>query len=85
MIGAVLEQIHADVRTEHERWLEVLSSNPGRLGKVEEEVHGTFAKLADHVVAVLLAESSQQPQMNVTKKKSYLRQLNPFARRKDAL
>jgi len=62
----------------------LLAAEPGRLGQVEQEIHLTFTNLADHVVAAVLAEASERPEMpSHQKERSSLRRWL-FARRRSA-
>jgi len=81
---AVAQQVNAEIRSKRSEWLETLAAEPGRLGQVEQEVHLTFANLADHVVAAVLAEASERPEMPNHQKKRSTRRGWRFAGRRSA-
>ena len=57
-IDAVLAEIRQRLKADPKKWLEVLQKDPGNLANLEQEIHGTFAHLADRVVAGLLAQAT---------------------------
>ena len=67
IIGGVLEQMNMVVKSLYGQAVETLTSDPGQLDHIEQEVHGTCAKLADHIVATIIAQSSQRPEMQSNK------------------
>ncbi len=82
-LTAVAEQVKAEIRSKQDAWLETLAAEPGRLSQVEHEIHQAFANLADHVVAAVLAEASQRPEMACQQKKQARLRRFPFARPSD--
>ena len=52
----VLAEIRQRLRARPKEWLKALQQNPGGLANLEQEVHRTFAQMADRVVAGLLAQ-----------------------------
>lgn len=79
-LTAVADQVKAEIRSQQQAWLETLTAEPGRLGQVEHEIHQAFANLADHVVAAVLAEASERPEMAGHKKKRSTLRRWPLAR-----
>jgi hypothetical protein len=55
-IDPVLAEIGQRLKAHPRQWLEALAQNPGELANLEQEVHRTFAQMADRVVAGLLAQ-----------------------------
>ena len=54
----VLAEIQRRLKAEPQKWLKVLKNNPGDFANLEQEVHRDFARMADEVVAGLLAEAT---------------------------
>ena len=57
-IGPVLAEIQQRLQGRPKEWLKTLEQNPGRLAHLEQEIHRTFAQMADRVVAGLLAQAT---------------------------
>ena len=60
-IDPVLAEIQERLKAHPKQWLKVLAQNPGGLANLEQEIHRTFAQMADRVVAGLLAETTADP------------------------
>jgi hypothetical protein len=54
----VLAEIQQGLKTRPQEWLKALKQDPGRLANLEQEVHSAFARMADRVLAGLLAEAT---------------------------
>jgi len=79
----VADQINSEVHAKQQHWLDTLAADPGRFAEVEQEIHLTFGKLADHTVAAVLAKASERPEMQGhQKKQSWISRLGRFARRR---
>jgi hypothetical protein len=57
-IDPVLAEIRQRLQAHPKAWLKTLEQNPGGLAKLEQEIHRTFAQMADRVVAGLLAQAT---------------------------
>ena len=57
-IDPVLKEIQHRLQAHPQAWLKALQQNPGGLANLEQEIHRTFAQMADHVVAGLLAQTT---------------------------
>jgi hypothetical protein len=57
-IDPVLAEIQKRLQAHPKEWLKALQQNPNGLANLEQEVHRTFAQMADHVVAGLLAQAT---------------------------
>jgi len=79
----VTAQVDSQIQVKQKQWLDRLAGDPARFAEVEQEVHDTFGKLADHTVAALLAEASQRPEMQTHEKKSWIRRLSGFGSRRN--
>ena len=60
-IDPVLAEIEQRLKTHPPQWLKALAQNPGGLANLEQEIHRTFAQMADRVVAGLLAQTTADP------------------------
>jgi hypothetical protein len=60
-IDAVLADIQQRLKADPAEWLKALQKNPGNLANLEQEIHGAFARMADRVVAGLLAQATAAP------------------------
>jgi len=49
---------NALIKAHPKEWLKALEQNPGGLANLEQEIHRTFAQMADRVVAGLLAQAT---------------------------
>jgi hypothetical protein len=57
-IDPVVAEIHRRLEADPKAWLRALARNPGGLADLEQEIHRTFAQMADRVVAGLLAQAT---------------------------
>jgi len=57
-IDSVLTEIQQRLRADPKAWLKALEQNPGGLAKLEQEVHQAFSRMADRVVAGLVAQTT---------------------------
>jgi hypothetical protein len=57
-IDPVLAEIQKRLQAHPQEWLKALKQNPGGFANLEQEIHRTFAHLADRVVAGLLAQAT---------------------------
>jgi hypothetical protein len=83
-VAAVADQFDREIGSKQTQWLEMLAADPGRFAEVEQDIHLTFSKIADHTAAAILAKASKRSQMPSHQKKSWRQRLNPFARRRSA-
>jgi hypothetical protein len=54
-IDPVLAEIQERLQVQPQEWLKTLQQDPGKFVNLEQEIHGAFARMADRVVAGLLA------------------------------
>ena len=78
-------QVNTEISTKKHQWLSTLADDPGQLAQIEQEIHVTFSKLADHTVTAVLAKASKQPQVQTHQKKSLIQRLSRFGRPKDGV
>ena len=57
-IEPVLTEIQQRLQVQPKEWLKALQQDPGRFANLEQEIHGAFARMADRVVAGLLAQAT---------------------------
>ena len=57
-MDCVLVEIQRRLKADPPKWLQVLKTNPGHLANLEQEIHRDFSRMADEVVAGLLAEAT---------------------------
>lgn len=57
-IDPVLAEIQRRLQVQPREWLKSLEQDPGKLANLEQEIHGVFARMADHVVEGLLAQAT---------------------------
>jgi surfactin synthase thioesterase subunit len=57
-IDPVLAEIQQRLQAQPRAWLQTLAQNPGSLANLEQEIHRSFAQMADRVVAGLLAQAT---------------------------
>ena len=57
-IYPALAEIQKRLQAHPQEWLKALKQNPGGFANLEQEIHRTFAHLADRVVAGLLAQAT---------------------------
>ena len=69
-IDPVLAEIQQGLQAHPQEWLKALEQNPGNLANLEQEIHRTFAQMADRVVAGLLAQATAPPAFAAAAKKS---------------
>ena len=55
-----VEQIRAHLATQQQLWGQQLAHNPAAFALLEPQIHQAFGKLADQLVASLLAHAAQQ-------------------------
>jgi hypothetical protein len=70
-IDPVLAEIQKRLQAHPQEWLKALKQNPGGFANLEQEIHRTFAHLADHVVAGLLAQATTDSAFADTAKKKW--------------
>jgi hypothetical protein len=68
-IDPVVAEIQQCLQSHPKEWLKALEQNPGGLANLEQEIHRTFAQMADHVVAGLLAQATADSAFADTAKK----------------
>jgi hypothetical protein len=68
-IDPVLAEIQQGIQAHPKEWLKALEQNPGDLANLEQEIHRTFAQMADRVVAGLLAQATTDSAFADTAKK----------------
>ena len=83
-LTTVAQQVSDEVRSKQDAWLDALATDPQRLAQVEQEIHKTFADLADQVTAAVLTQASQHPQMQCHQKKRSMLRWFPLAPRRSA-
>jgi hypothetical protein len=65
-----LELIHSHLATQQALWADQLAREPAAFAALEPQIHLAFGKLADQLVASLLAHAAQQqPLADAAKKK----------------
>lgn len=69
-IGPVLAEIQQGLKTRPQEWLKALQQDPARLASLEQEIHGAFVRMADRVVAGLLAEATAPAEFAADAKKN---------------
>ena len=57
-IDPVLAEIQERLQVQPQEWLKTLQQDPGKFVNLEQEIHGAFARMADRVVAGLLAQAT---------------------------
>lgn len=62
-ITEIIHGIGQQLRQQQRLWTEQLSQDPSRFGEVEVKVHHAFQSLADQLMAGLLAQVGQHPQL----------------------
>jgi hypothetical protein len=71
-IDPVLAEIQKRLQAHPQEWLKALKQNPGSFANLEQEIHQTFAQMADCVVAGLLAKATAESAFADTAKKKQL-------------
>lgn len=64
-----IEQIRAHLATQQQLWAEQLARDPAAFATLEPQIHLAFGKLADQLVASLLAHAAAQPPLADAAKK----------------
>jgi hypothetical protein len=64
-----LADIHSQLQQQQQRWAEKLAQDPASLAALEQEIHQRFGRLADQLVASLLAGVASQPTLQEAAKK----------------
>jgi len=57
-IDTVLAEILRRLQGDPQKWLKVLKKNPAEFANLEQEIHREFARMADRMMAGLLAEAT---------------------------
>jgi hypothetical protein len=66
----LVDVLAAELRAAQPQWLRQLREQPERFAALEVSVHQTFQRLADHLVASLLVQATQDsPALEAAKKK----------------
>lgn len=68
-IDPVLAEIQEQLQAHPKEWLKTLEQNPAAFASLEKEIHRSFAKMADHVVAGILAQATADAAFANTAKK----------------
>jgi hypothetical protein len=68
-IDSVLAEIRQRLQAHPQEWLKTLEQNPGAFANLEQEIHRSFAQMADRVVAGLLAQTTADANFADTAKK----------------
>jgi hypothetical protein len=68
-IDPVLAEIRQGLQAHPKEWLKTLEQNPGAFVNLEQEIHRSFAQMADRVVAGLLAQATADAAFADTAKK----------------
>ena len=58
-IDPVLAEINQRLQTHPQEWLRSLQKNPAGFGDLEKKVHHAFQRMADQLVAGLLAQATK--------------------------
>jgi hypothetical protein len=64
-----LELIHAHLAAQQALWAQQLAHDPAAFAVLEPQIHLAFGKLADQLVASLLAHAAQKPPLADAAKK----------------
>lgn len=64
-----LQEIREQLTTQQKVWAEKLGRDPGCFAELEPHVHETFRHYADRLVASLLAQVGQEPELEQQAKK----------------
>jgi len=72
------QRFETDVAALTSQWEDELAADPGRLARVEQEVHRRCATLADHTVAAVLAGLGKRAAMQEHQKKRWPHRLVRF-------
>jgi hypothetical protein len=58
-VAEVLAELQRQLPTQQSKWIDQLRQSPGKFAELEVSVHQAFQRMADQVVAGLLAEVTQ--------------------------
>jgi hypothetical protein len=64
-----LQDIHAQLQQQQQQWADQLAKDPASFATLEQEIHHKFGRLADQLVASLLAGAASQPALDEAAKK----------------
>jgi len=64
-----LQDIQAQLQQQQQLWAEKLAKDPACFATLEQEIHHNFGRLADQLVASLLAGAASQPALAEAAKK----------------
>jgi hypothetical protein len=64
-----LQDIQAQLQQQQQQWAEKLAGDPASFATLEQEIHLRFGRLADQLVASLLAGAANQPALDEAAKK----------------
>jgi hypothetical protein len=64
-----LQEIHSQLQQQQQLWAEKLAQDPACFATLEQEIHLRFGRLADQLVASLLAGVAGQPALQEAAKK----------------
>lgn len=64
-----LQEIREHLAAQQKIWAEKLGREPGCFAELEPQVHETFRRYADRLVASLLAQAGQEPELQQQVKK----------------
>ena len=59
-VTEILQQVQQQLQAEQAGWLQQLRDNPAQFSNLEVHIHQTFQRLADQVVAGVLAEGTAE-------------------------
>jgi len=65
----ILQEIRDQLAAQQKVWAEELGRDPACFAELEPQVHETFQRHADRLVASLLAQAGQQPELDKQAKK----------------
>jgi hypothetical protein len=68
-VDQVREKIEEDLQRHPEQWLQKLRESPGSFADVERAVHHAFQRMADQMVAGLLAQATAPAEFAESAKK----------------
>ena len=69
-LSEISSRVSREISSRQQEWLVQLRADPKQLAQLEHKVHEAFQRLADQVVAGLLAEAStQSPALDAAQKK----------------
>jgi hypothetical protein len=65
----ILQEIREQLAAQQKVWADKLGRDPGCFAELEPQVHETFRQCADRLVASLLAQAGQEPELEQQAKK----------------